>query len=112
MEFARAIASLRDVDEARDFLADLLTERERADLIRRFQAARMLAEGKKYGEIMFYIRMNPSTIAQVAEVLEGGHRILQKIFERVPEVRPKPTKRSPDPDTLGRYLRGRIRKGK
>lgn len=111
-EFVRAVAALRGEDEVRDFLNDLLTERERADLVRRFHAARLLAEGKKYGEIMFYAHMSPPTIAHISEALDGGTGIIQELFGRVGKVVPKPSRRSPDPDTLGRYLRGRIRKGK
>lgn len=111
-EFIRSVAVLEGTEEIRDFLNDLLTERERADLVRRFHAARLLADGKKYGEIMFYAHMSPPTIARIAEVLDSGTGILQKLFGRVEKVAPKPSRRSPDPDTIGRYLRRRIQKGK
>lgn len=71
--------SLKNADEAKRFLRDLMTENEIAEFSKRFQAARMLSENVSYLEIQKVTGLSATTVARVSKWLkgtEGGYRLV------------------------------------
>ncbi|HEX5731397.1 MAG TPA: YerC/YecD family TrpR-related protein [Blastocatellia bacterium] len=76
-----AILSLEDLGEAKMFFRDLLTEREIEELAERWKAARLLAEGVPYTQIVERTGLSSTTVARVARWMKqgaGGYRLALK----------------------------------
>lgn len=76
---ARAVAALRDQDEALRFLRDLCTIRELQEFGQRWHVARLLAEGIPYHEISERTGTSSATISRVNQWRRygrGGYAIL------------------------------------
>lgn len=84
-ELTKAILSLEKIDEAKNFLRDLLTEKELIEFGNRWQAAKMLAQKIPYLEIQKETGLSSRTIARVAKWLfagKGGYQCLIEKFNR------------------------------
>jgi TrpR-related protein YerC/YecD len=78
VELARAVAALRDEDEALRFLRDLCTIRELVEFGHRWRVARLLDEGVPYHEISDRTGASSATISRVNQWLRygrGGYRL-------------------------------------
>lgn len=64
-ELARAVAQLRNADEALRFLRDLCTIRELQEFGQRWHVARLLADGVPYHEISERTGASSATISRV-----------------------------------------------
>jgi len=76
---SRAILSLKNEDEARRFLGDLLTETEIEEFSRRLEVAEMLDKKMSYVKIEKKTGMSSTTIARISKFLGGtfgGYRIV------------------------------------
>ena len=80
-----AILKLKNLDEARRFLRDLLTEKEIVELGQRWKVARMLAKGIRYVKIEQETGMSSTTIARVHKWLKKGMGGYKLILERSKE---------------------------
>jgi TrpR-related protein YerC/YecD len=79
VDLARAVAALRDGDEAMRFLRDLCTIRELQELGQRWHVARLLADGIAYHEISQRTGASSATISRVNQWLRygrGGYAML------------------------------------
>lgn len=79
LDLARAVAALRDEDEALRFLRDLCTVRELVEFGHRWQVARLLDSGIPYHEISDRTGASSATISRVNQWLRygrGGYRLL------------------------------------
>lgn len=77
-ELYRAILCLKTEEDARRFFRDLLTENEIGEFSERWKAARMLARGKPYLEIIAETGLSSTTVARVARWVNkgtGGYRL-------------------------------------
>ena len=82
-ELLEAICALRDKNEAKKFLRDLLTEQEIIEFGKRWQAARMLSENVAYSEIEKKTGLSSTTVARVSRWLNkgmGGYKLMIKRF--------------------------------
>ena len=83
-----AVLSLKNADEARRFLRDLLTENEIEEFARRFQAAMLLAEQRPYSQIERETGLSSTTVARVSKWLygtEGGYRtVIDRLHRHSP----------------------------
>jgi len=70
-QLMRAILSLSDLDEAKRFFRDLLTERELRELGNRWQAAQLLDAKVRYAEIEKQTGLSSATVARIAKWLAG-----------------------------------------
>ena len=80
-ELFNAILKLENLDEARRFFRDLLTEKEIIEFGQRWKVARLLAEGKRYTEIEKETGMSSKTIARIQKWLTkgmGGYKLMIK----------------------------------
>ena len=74
-----AILKLKNIDEAKRFFRDLLTESEIADFSERWKVARLLDRGVPYAEIGRQVWMSSKTIARIQKWLKsgkGGYRLM------------------------------------
>ncbi|MBN1397793.1 MAG: hypothetical protein JXA06_07165 [Bacteroidetes bacterium] len=76
-----AILRLESLDECRRFFRDLLTEYEIKEFVKRWKAARMLANGIPYTQIEEETGLSTRTIARVGRWLKrgkGGYAMMLK----------------------------------
>ncbi|MDE1970535.1 MAG: TrpR-like protein YerC/YecD [Patescibacteria group bacterium] len=72
-----AVLMLKDINEARIFFRDLLTEKEIEEFGRRWKVVRMLAVGDSYKSIEEETKMSSTTIARIHAWMKkgaGGYR--------------------------------------
>lgn len=80
-ELFQAVLLLKSTDEAARFFRDLLTIAELKEFSNRWQAVKMLTQGKSYIEIAKKLGMSTATVTRVAQWLNngmGGYKILAK----------------------------------
>ncbi|MEK7587612.1 MAG: YerC/YecD family TrpR-related protein [Patescibacteria group bacterium] len=80
-ELFEAILRLKSTDEASKFFRDLLTIAELKEFSNRWQAVKMLIQGKSYAMIAKKLGMSTATVTRVALWLKngmGGYQILAK----------------------------------
>ncbi|MBI4091719.1 MAG: hypothetical protein HY427_00730 [Candidatus Levybacteria bacterium] len=82
--FLRTILSLKDFDDAKNFMGDLLSPTEKTMLIKRLGIAVLLAKGKTYEEIDEVLKVSRNTIMNVSNSLkhspsQGYRKIVQSI---------------------------------
>jgi len=83
--FFKAILSLKNEDEARRFLRDLLTEAEIKEFTNRWKVVRMLSEKVPYEQITKDTGMSSTTIARIQKWLNGklgGYKLMIKRLNR------------------------------
>ena len=81
----RAVLTLRTVSEARRFFRDLLTKTEIEELADRWKAARMLADGVPYTQIVEKTGISSTTVARVSRWLKkgtGGYKLALRRSQR------------------------------
>ncbi len=81
IDFAKALASVRNSVEAANLIKDLLTEQEVVIFARRLQIARLLEQGYTYGQIHRVMRVGNSTVAKVHAWMDlsgGGFKMVIK----------------------------------
>ena len=79
----KAILSLRDEEECKAFLEDILTIKEMADMAQRLEVAKQLAENHTYTEISEAVGASAATISRVNRCLIHGSGGYKMILERV-----------------------------
>jgi TrpR-related protein YerC/YecD len=68
----RAILGLANLDEAKRFFRDLLTEEEIVEFSKRWQAAQMLADRVPYSRIVKKTGLSSRTVARISVWLRKG----------------------------------------
>jgi TrpR-related protein YerC/YecD len=81
-ELFRAVLSLKNEDECRRFLRDLLTEAEIKEFTNRWKVARMLDKKVPYIEIEQKTGMSSTTIARISKWITNGMRGYQLMLKR------------------------------
>ncbi len=80
-ELYKAILSLKNLDEAKSFFRDLLTEGEIREFAERWKVAAMLARKVPYTSIIDETGLSSRTVARVARWVNkgmGGYRLILK----------------------------------
>jgi TrpR-related protein YerC/YecD len=80
-ELYKAVLSLKNEEECRRFLRDLLTESEINEFSNRWKVARMLEEKIQYEKIAKDTGMSSTTIARISKWLNkgmGGYKLILK----------------------------------
>ncbi len=72
LQFVEALAAIADKTTMQNFLRDVMTEKEIAEISARFEVAGMLSEGKKYSEIVATTKLSSRTVARISEWLQNG----------------------------------------
>jgi TrpR-related protein YerC/YecD len=68
----KAILSLRDSNEAKNFLRDLLTEKELIEFGKRWEAAQLLEQQIPYSQIVKQTGLSSTTVARISKWLTNG----------------------------------------
>lgn len=71
-QLVEALLSISDELTMRNFLRDVMTEKEIIEISARLEAARMLIDGKKYIEIVSKTKLSSRTVARISEWLQNG----------------------------------------
>lgn len=74
-----AILRLRNIQEAKKFFRDLLTEQEIIEFAKRWQAAQMLSKKVPYSEIENRTGLSSTTVARISRWLNkgmGGYKLM------------------------------------
>ncbi|MDD5627269.1 MAG: YerC/YecD family TrpR-related protein [Patescibacteria group bacterium] len=82
-DLCQAILALKNLQEAKYFLRDLLTEQEIIEFGKRWRAAQMLDEKKPYLKIERETGLSSTTIARVSKWLNRGKGGYQLILKRL-----------------------------
>ncbi len=74
---------MKNINEAKRFLCDLLTETEILELANRWRAAQMLARKMPYSKIEQETGLSSTTVARVARWLKRGMEGYKLVIERI-----------------------------
>ncbi|MFA5076598.1 MAG: YerC/YecD family TrpR-related protein [Patescibacteria group bacterium] len=77
----KAILALKDLNEAKKFCRDLMTEPEILEFANRWQAAQMLENGISYLKIEKATGLSSTTVARISRWLNcgmGGYKLILK----------------------------------
>lgn len=78
-----AILALRSSDEARNFLRDLLTEKELIEFGKRWQVAQLLEQQVSYSKIEKQTGLSSTTVARISKWLTNGQNGYKTIIDRI-----------------------------
>ncbi len=84
-DFYQTFLNLKTEEECRDFLRDLLTEKEIKEFINRWKVVRLLDDKMPYEEITESTGMSSTTIARISKWLHdgmGGYHLMLKRLKR------------------------------
>lgn len=82
-QLAEAMLALKNVDEAKRFLRDLMTEKEIEEFGKRLEAARLLRENTEYLTITKQTGLSSTTIARISKWLYGSLGGYELILNRI-----------------------------
>lgn len=82
----KAVLTLKDAKEARDFFEDVCSISELKSMEQRFEVAEMLSEEKVYTEIMDKTGASSATVSRVKRMLFYGTGCLNRIIKRLKEA--------------------------
>lgn len=80
-QFAEAVTFMRDIPTMRNFLRDVMSEKEIIEISSRLEAARMLQAGKKYTEIIEKTKLSSRTVARISDWVKNGNGGYQAALE-------------------------------
>jgi len=98
------ILALKNINEAKCFLRDLMTEGEIKEFSSRLEAARLLSKNTQYTEIINKTGLSSTTIARISKWLNGplgGYRL---ILNRISPSTTSGTSHHPLSNKLGKGL--------
>ncbi len=78
-QLINSILALRDSNEARKFIRDLMTKKEVKEFANRLEAASLLSQGIRYTTIVEGTGLSSTTIARIQKWLKGslgGYRLV------------------------------------
>ncbi len=87
-ELFRAVLTLKNIDEARRFFRDLLTEAELVEFGNRWKAAQMLDQNISYTSIRGKTGLSSATIARISKWLKTGKGGYQLMLARLHHTNP------------------------
>lgn len=66
------LTSIVDESDMRNFLRDVMTEKEILEISARLKAADMLSRGEKYADIISATKLSSRTVARISDWLQNG----------------------------------------
>lgn len=81
----KAVLSIKDINECKNFFADICTVKELQDLSQRFEVAGLLKSGKSYQEISRETGASTATISRVNRALVYGSGGYKSVLENLEE---------------------------
>jgi len=83
-QLAEVLTAVVDIQTMQNFLRDVMSEKEIIEISARLEAARMLAEGVKYTDIVAKTKLSSRTVARISDWLQngcGGYRAVLKTLD-------------------------------
>jgi TrpR-related protein YerC/YecD len=83
-QIVEALVTISNEQTMKNFLRDVMTEKEIIEISSRFEAAKMLKEGKKYIEIIEKTKLSSRTVARISDWMqngEGGYKAALRIVD-------------------------------
>ena len=71
-QLVAVLASIDNASSMRNFLQDVMTEKEITEVSARLKAAQMLRMGAKYTEIIKATKLSSRTVARISDWLQNG----------------------------------------
>lgn len=71
-QFAEALFAINNIDLLKNFLRDVMTEKEIIEISARLEAARMLQAGNKYTDIVAKTKLSSRTVARISDWMKNG----------------------------------------
>ena len=78
-----AILAIKNLEEARNYFRDLLTEEEIIEFANRWKVAQLLSEKVPYATIEKETKMSSTTIARISKWLNNGRNGYKNIIGRM-----------------------------
>ena len=78
-QLVEAVLALKNADEAKRFMRDLMTENEIKEFANRLEAARLLLEDVNYTTVIENTGLSSTTVARISKWLKGslgGYRLI------------------------------------
>lgn len=72
-QLADALVAITDTQTMQNFLRDVMTEKEIVEISARFEAAKMLRQGKKYNDIIARTGLSSRTVARISDWMQNGY---------------------------------------
>ena len=88
-QFIAALLSLKNSEETKSFLRDLMTEGELNEFSKRLEAARLLSRNVQYNTIIENTGLSSTTIARISKWLKGslgGYRLVLSRISSTPRI--------------------------
>jgi TrpR-related protein YerC/YecD len=82
-QLAEVLVTIDDQTAMQSFLRDVMTEKEIIEISARLEAARMLAAGKTYTEIIEKTKLSSRTIARIRDWMQNGAGGYKPVIERL-----------------------------
>lgn len=89
-QLLEGILALKDANEAKRFLRDLLTPQEIEEFSKRLEAARMLSQNVQYNAIIEKTGLSSTTVARISKWLKGslgGYRLILSRLHHYPSLK-------------------------
>ncbi len=71
-QLAEALTAIDNVDTMKNFLRDVMTQKEITEISSRLEAARMLQAGKTYTDIVAKTKLSSRTVARISDWMKNG----------------------------------------
>lgn len=83
-QLLEAVLSLKNADEAKRFLRDIMTPTEIQEFSNRLEAARLLSKNVQYNAIIESTGLSSTTVARISKWLKGSLGGYRLILSRMP----------------------------
>lgn len=84
---AKVLTQINDLDVMKNFMRDVMTDKEVAELSSRFKAAKMLIQGEKYAKIVEETKLSSRTVARISDWLKNGAGGYRQAVESVQDLK-------------------------
>lgn len=82
-QLAEDLTSIADIPTMRNFLRDVMTEKEIVEISARLEAAKMLQAGSKYTDIVAKTKLSSRTVARISDWLQNGAGGYQAVIKTI-----------------------------
>jgi len=105
-QFVEAILSLKNTNEAKCFLRDLMTEPEIKEFGKRLEAASLLSKDVQYNTITEDTGLSSATVARIAKWLKGSLGGYRLVLNRLSRTTPNQSKLGTGHSTPSKLRKG------
>lgn len=82
-QLVKAIISINNEEECKEFLNDICTYQEIEKLVQRLEAAQLLLEGKTYEQVIQETNISSTTLSRVSRCIRYGNNGYKNILDKI-----------------------------